>query len=342
MTAALPPAMLTERHRTFLSCDWGTSRFRLRLVQRERGETLSEVETGEGTQQLASTLGVVARETDRGLVFAEVLSRHARRLCERLKPADWPRLVVVSGMASSSVGWREVPYASLPFPVDGSGVRVVGMELEWLPGDPLRVYVVSGVASADEMMRGEETELMGLLALPEYASFGRACYAVMPGTHSKHVEVRDGQITGLQTFMTGELFAVLADHSLLRFTCDSEGEAWDEMSFMEGVEAARSSGLMRALFQVRTRGVLGGHSGAGNRNYLSGLLIGEEWVRSRVFDCGLPPLLAATGGLLRPYATAARLLGLADRLTLVPEPDVKRALTVGHGLLARHFDGERA
>jgi len=328
---------MSGRHPTFLSCDWGTTAFRLRLVEWDSAAVLREVQTGDGTHRVTAGLGIEASSTDRAQAFGEVLARQARHVLDHLKPALWPDVVVVSGMASSSVGWKELPYAQLPFPIDGSTARTEERGLEWSDGRPLRVLLVSGVASANEMMRGEETQVMGLLSLPAYADFGARGCVVLPGTHSKHVEVRDRRVVGLQTFMTGELFAVLCEHSLLRFTCGPTGAEWDETAFAEGVGAARTSGLMRSLFQVRTRGVLGEGSGAANRSFLSGLLIGAEWAAHRQSDDDLPILLAAPEGLARPYETAARMVGLAERVTTVPDGTLSRAVIEGHRLLAGRF-----
>lgn len=118
---------------------------------------------------------------------------------------------MVSGMASSSIGWRELPYALLPFSLEGSSV--VG---QWVEPE---VYLISGVRGANDMMRGEETQALGWAeqvgdALPLRATL------VLPGTHSKHLRLQSGNLTGITTFMTGELFEMLRAHSMLRHSMD--------------------------------------------------------------------------------------------------------------------------
>ena len=120
-------------------------------------------------------------------------------------PASCP--LVISGMAGSSIGWREVPYAALPFRLSGEDVR----SIEPAVTDPRlrsrRIVLMSGVAGDWDMMRGEETEILGLAhwAGPDWSRGGAT--VVLPGTHSKHVAVADGSIRGIHTHFTGELFA---------------------------------------------------------------------------------------------------------------------------------------
>ena len=215
--------------------------------------------------------------------------------------------VMVSGMASSSIGWRELPYALLPFSLEGSSV--VG---EWVePG----VYLISGVRGENDMMRGEETQALGWAeqvgdTLPPRATL------VLPGTHSKHLRLESGTLTGVTTFMTGELFEMLRSQSMLRHSMDpaavgeSEGAtAWS--AFQEGVAASARAGFASNLFQVRTRQVLQGCSGASNRSFLSGLLIGAEL---RSLEAGESPIILAAGAALREaYTTAGAECGLSPR-----------------------------
>jgi 2-dehydro-3-deoxygalactonokinase len=322
---------------TFLSCDWGTSSFRLRLVEWETGRVGREVEEPCGVRSLSVVLGRDASAADRAQHFCNTLTQHVTNLCGDLESKDWPREIVVSGMASSSVGWKELPYAGVPFAIDGSQALVDTLRLDCPTGRPLRVLLVSGVASAQDMMRGEETEAIGLLSLPRFAHLADRGWLVLPGTHSKHIQLEQGQLIDFRTFMTGELFAVLSQHSLLRFTCDGAADAWDEEAFGEGVEAALAAGLSRSLFQVRSRGVLGGHPGVANRSFLSGLLIGEEWRQFHGSDGDAPVMLAAPKSLARFYIAAARRAGLREGLTTVPEDLWGHAVVEGHRQLARRF-----
>jgi 2-dehydro-3-deoxygalactonokinase len=277
----------------FIACDWGTSRLRLRW---HGPEGLREVASEDGAARLA------ARGGDRALAFREALQAALLRLGA---PVGLP--VMVSGMASSSIGWRELPYALLPFSLEGSSV--VGQWVE--PG----VYLISGVRGQNDMMRGEETQALGWAeqvcdVLPLQATL------VLPGTHSKHLHLESGVLTAITTFMTGELFEMLRTQSMLRHSMDlsAVGEPegamhWD--AFIEGVAASARAGLAANLFQVRTRQVLRSCSGASNRSFLSGLLIGSEL---RSLEAGESPIILAAGEALREaYTMAAIECGLSSR-----------------------------
>ncbi len=148
-------------------------------------------------------------------------------LARSLEPllAEWPQLlagapIAISGMASSSIGWQELPYARLPMSLDGSG-------LLWRDAEPLslgdtehRVILVSGARTDTDVLRGEETEVIGLFNLGELEQFQARSLVIKPGTHSKHVQVADGQLVDFATFMTGELFDVLSRHSILRYSIE--------------------------------------------------------------------------------------------------------------------------
>jgi len=189
--------------------------------------------------------------------------------------------------------------------------------------DPrVSVYVVPGLKQAKpaDVMRGEETQIAGFLALnPGWD--GVIC---LPGTHSKWVHVSAGEVVSFQTFLTGETFALFADHSVLR-----HGMAgWDNAGFDAGVAQGleRPDRLLARLFTLRAEGLLDGLDPATARARLSGLLIGAElaaakpyWLGQRVAVLGAGALAALYGraldGLSVPVsahtADAATLAGLA-------------------------------
>lgn len=276
----------------FVSCDWGTSNLRLRLVN-DLGDVEREVNSGDGTAKLATLEG------DRASIFRQTLLRH---LAELSAPPSLP--VVLSGMASSTIGWRELPYAQVPFALDGSDV--VHCKIDE------RFCLISGLCTRSDILRGEETEAVGLASwlgqnLPNVAVF------VLPGTHSKHLEVRDGAIVDFHTFMTGELFDLLARQSVLRHSVEVASE-FDGAAFTDGVRES-SRPLSSSLFRVRTRQVLDRQTSASNASFLSGILIGAELNALRTLR--QPIVIAAGKALLLSYQTAADVLGLSAQVTLV-------------------------
>jgi 2-dehydro-3-deoxygalactonokinase len=208
-------------------------------------------------------------------------------------------------MASANIGLRELPYKELPIRADGSDLYCT-----WFAASvafPHRLLLVSGVRSARDVMRGEETQLAGCPPVEGVHRF------VFPGTHSKHILV-DGQLAvDFQTYMTGEFFALLSRHSLLAKSVTENASAHPE-AFARGVAEGAESGLLHSAFRVRTHqlfGVLNPHQ---NYHYLSGLLIGSE-LGSIVAD-RIPITIVGDASQVGQYHTAAAVLGLSAARTL--------------------------
>lgn len=186
----------------------------------------------------------------------------------------WPHAPVLAcGMVGSRGGWREAPYLDTPCRVD----TLAGALTSIAAPDGRTVYIVPGLRdpAGPDVMRGEETQIVGLLAqVPALAGDARL---LMPGTHSKWVRVRDGAVTGFTTVMTGELFAVLRAHSILGAGV-AEGPA-DDAAFARGIAAARDAGAaggLSRLFSARALMLEGVLAPAAVGDFLSGLLIGDE------------------------------------------------------------------
>jgi len=292
----------------FAGCDWGTTHFRLRLVD---GKVVRELKTDEGTAKLAAAGG------NRAVAFRSVL---AAGLAKLRVPKSTP--VIISGMASSTIGWKELPYARVPFAFDGRTAV-------WEKIEP-HVYLISGLRTDTEILRGEETEAVGLVAaigrdMPFEAVF------VLPGTHSKHLDVNPGGIAGFRTFMTGELFDVLSKQSVLRHSTDPAAPV-DRAAFLEGVVASTKGPVTGMLFRVRTRQVLDRKTARSNTSFLSGLLIGAELGTLRGSDVAI--ILAAGKSLRASYAAAARALGLGPRFRAV---DSEGLSILGQGVLLKRI-----
>lgn len=220
----------------------------------------------------------------------------------RTAPLD----VIVCGMAGARQGWREAPYAPVPAALDGLLARAVEV-----PADDarLRVRIVPGLSLAmdgrRDVMRGEETQLLGLLAhegLPD-------ALVCLPGTHSKWARLEGGSVAAFETHMTGELFALLSERSILRHSMD---DGWGDAAFEGGVRDG-ADGALAQLFGVRASSLLDAPSPGAGRARLSGLLIGAELAAldgadGTVGSDGTIHIIGA-GGLARRYAAALRLVG---------------------------------
>jgi 2-dehydro-3-deoxygalactonokinase len=225
--------------------------------------------------------------------------------------------VLACGMIGSRQGWREAPYVPCPAGLAALADGIIEAATHW--GRPVRI--VPGVSLRDpdgvpDVMRGEETKICGA----GDGVAGKNALFVLPGTHSKWARLEDGRIAWFATFMTGELFAVLAEHSILGRLMD--GDVHDEGAFRRGVRCALDQpagrgGLLHQLFSARTLALFELLPRSGVRSYLSGLLIGSEAVEARAALTGATGSPAATATLIGSpslvplYAEALALAGFA-------------------------------
>jgi 2-dehydro-3-deoxygalactonokinase len=330
-----------------VNCDWGTSRLRLRTVRTEPWQVTTEYRSLDGVAAIAEMHPAVDRPAGYRSLLFDALQPLISEQPELLAGAP----ILISGMASSSIGWYELPYAKLPLPLDGSG-------LSWQELPPLesrlglhRVYLISGVCSETDVMRGEETELVGLFSTPAGVRLAENGLVIKPGTHSKHLRIVDGQLTSFQTFMSGELFDVLSKHSILQYSVSTERESQQETqhgleaaddlaAFLAGVRQALAMPMSSALFQVRTRQLLAGNSGESNRSFLSGVLLGAElgYLKDAAHaDVNLA--LCATEPLAPHYINALAEVGVRDRLLVIPPAETEMLSARGQTVIWRQIAG---
>ncbi len=282
-----------------IALDWGTSNLRASLL----GDGGAVLDTRRDAR------GVMAVE---GGAFEAVL----RALCADWLVAGLP--LIASGMIGSRQGWREAPYLGLP-----AGPAQAAAALMPVPFGPRVLHIVPGLSDQPrpgrfDVMRGEETQVWG--AAP------RAGWCVLPGTHSKWVQVdAQGRITRFHTCMTGELYALLTQHGTPgRLMVHGQR---DDAAFAAGVAlgVAEHAQATQAFFAARTAGLLGGFAGEALPDYLSGLLIGVEiaGLRERV-DATTPLPLIGEPALCERYARALAQLGLSG--TLAPAGATERGL----------------
>ena len=308
----------------FLSCDWGTSSFRLRLASTITNEVIAEIKASTGVKELFER-GRATGDSRAG-IFAEVMSKHLQELALRHPLNGQP--LVISGMASSTIGWKDLPYAKVPLPLDASGLRVE--TLNWDSPDGLgATYIVSGAATDSDVMRGEECQAIGILAQPTMQEYRQRSLLILPGTHSKHIEIQHGAIKTFRTYMTGELFDTLSKHTVLSATVNTtESVHAHRMEFTAGVKYVRDHGLAASLFKVRARSVLDKVDPGANAAFLSGLLIGSELAEIGG-RAGSPPVVVATSEPLLKLYVLARPRGA--RIVFTSEID--RATLIAHKLL---------
>jgi 2-dehydro-3-deoxygalactonokinase len=288
----------------YIAADWGTSRLRLFLCL---GERVVEARGGPGIGALREPAG------------------------EALRPliAGWretygPLPLVLCGMAGSRNGWREAPYVPCPADLRALGDAALRFEAEGTP-----VAIAPGLScrsrlGSPEVMRGEETQIAGALALHPGLASGRHLLC-LPGTHTKWAWLEDGRVRDFLTALTGELFALLRDGSTLTRAArpSAAGEVHDtggasedpEDGFEGGLEAAATLGtasLLHALFAVRSRQLVDGCSHDWALSYLSGLVVGSD-VRGAIplFAPRGEAVLIGDGALNERYAQALHREGIA-------------------------------
>ncbi|KQV87685.1 2-dehydro-3-deoxygalactonokinase [Pelomonas sp. Root1237] len=274
-----------------IALDWGSTRLRAFLLGAD-GAVLATRQSEQGASTLA---GADA--------FAQALAAVTN---------GWPELPMLAcGMVGSQHGWREAPYA--PCPADAAALARQALQVD------ARFWIVPGLmhdGAQPDVMRGEETQIVGAFALhPELAE--QACL-VLPGTHSKWARVEAGRVTGFATHMTGELYALLRQHSVLARLMPADGSsAPSSQAFLAGVDAAREDGaLSHQLFAVRTLGLFKRLPAEQLPDYLSGLLIGHEIANE--LKAATPERLALIGdtALCARYALALGRFGMDKPLQL--------------------------
>ena len=225
----------------------------------------------------------------------------------------------------------EVPYATLPFPVDGSQASLKRMDEQ--PDFPHEILLISGVRSEHDVMRGEETQLIGLLALLKAeANPPRDAILIFPGTHSKHIYVQDEQLIDFRTFMTGEVFNLMANDSILKDSVDISATSRftkNELeAFKSGVNEVESDALLTSLFRVRTNQLFNKLSKRQNALYLSGLLIGSE-LKTLTTTKDWSLILCSGTNLYELYKLAMQELNLSDRTTTISAHLLDKATMTG-------------
>jgi 2-dehydro-3-deoxygalactonokinase len=277
----------------FIALDWGTTSFRAYLV----GADGAVLETREDAGGILSV---------KDGAFEAAFERYV---------AGWPAglPVLASGMITSRQGWTEVPYAVAPvgLPEIAAAVKrmrtVSGREIVFVPG--VSYHAPNGVP---DVIRGEEAQIIGA------TDAGDGMY-VTRGTHCKWIDVKGGRIERFATFMTGEMFAVLKDHSILGRLMAATEEGGD--GFERGVRAGLverdgSGGLLHVLFGARTLGLFNDLAGDQIAPYLSGLLLGTEIAGARaMFAPGTRPItVIGSPSLAGPFTLALKLAGLNSGL----------------------------
>lgn len=287
--------MIATEAGALIAVDWGTSRLRAMLLD-AGGAVIAEAESDEG-------------------IGATKAGEHEAAF-ERLV-ADWPPVpAIMAGMIGSRQGWREAAYVACP--ASPAAIAADVLRFETGAGRPIAIVPGVMVRAADrdgDVMRGEETQMVGLLG----EEGGYDGLVILPGTHSKWGTIRAGAIADFQTYLTGELFHLLAHHSFLRHSVAADsGDLADADGFALGARRTIVEGLpfMAGIFSVRARQLLDDVDPLESRAYLSGLVIGGEIAAARaagrLADDGTVGIVGSRS-LARAYHKAFEIAGFTPR-----------------------------
>ena len=262
----------------WIAVDWGTSNMRAWAMSAS-GTVLAEGATDKGMGRLTPA------------EFEPTLIEVAGSWI------DGPTTVIACGMVGAKQGWTEAPYTAVPCAAMGSNFVTAPTQ-----NPDLSVHIIPGVSQASpaDVMRGEETQIAGFLA----RNPGWDGVICLPGTHTKWVHVSANEIVSFQTCMTGELFATISKHTVLRHSV--AGDGWDQAAFDGGLAdaMARPERMAANLFSLRAQGLLDGLSNDAARARLSGLLIGAELAASKPYWLGQQIAVIGAGGLSKLYVNA--------------------------------------
>jgi 2-dehydro-3-deoxygalactonokinase len=288
-----------------IGLDWGTTSCRAYLVGAD-GAVLEQVADGPGILKVEDG------------AFGAALDTMIGRWDARLP-------VVLSGMIGSRQGWREAPYARCP-----AGADDIVKSLAAIDHAGRAIALVPGLSTENDgmpdVMRGEETQIFGALAL---AGRDEGLF-LLPGTHSKWAEVKNSRIVSFRTFMTGEVFGALKDHTILgRLMREGAPEAKGfERGVREGAALGSAGALLNRLFATRTYGLMDRLADTALADYLSGLLVGAE-IAEATRQTKSAVTVIANRALARRYTDA--LVALGRQSTIAPDDCV----AAGHWHLAR-------
>ena len=287
----------------FIAVDWGTTNRRAYSIDG----------SGKCTDEFEDHKGVLSVDAGQ---FPDAVAEIRQRL------GDKPLLL--AGMVGSNRGWREAPYVPCP-----AGLDDLAKALVWA-GE--REAIVPGVSflknDRADVMRGEEVQLLGAIAAGSVDPEGLACH---PGTHNKWATLKDGKINEFRTVMTGELFSLLKDHSILSDLLQGPVEV-NEVFKAAAREAIYHEALPAELFSIRSRVLLGKAKKEDSPSYASGLLIGADVRVGLSYPTAADISVIGRPELTRLYAAA---IGQAGRT--VAELDGERAFLAGVHEIAKRI-----
>ena len=274
---------------SLIAADWGTSNLRVWGIDHQ-GKVVNTITNGKGMSSLMPS------------EFEPYLIGLIENWLPEEKNAKCP--IIICGMAGAKTGWKEAAYLKAPCPPINKE-KIIQVETE---DQRISVSIIPGIMqkSPPDVMRGEETQIAGYLSKnPDFD--GIIC---LPGTHTKWVHISAGEIVSFKTFMTGEIFLSLSEHSILKSSVQSDD--LDLTSFLEAFEDTYSNPalLSSKLFGLRAADLLENTSTKLLKSKLSGYLIGSELAGAKSYWLGQNIVMIGNDDLCILYQKALKKLGL--------------------------------
>jgi 2-dehydro-3-deoxygalactonokinase len=322
----------------FLSCDWGTSTLRINLVSGNTGKIICSETSDEGMARIFNLWKLTgdADENGRMHFYLDILQQHIKSIALKLKQSlDGCRLII-SGMASSSIGFVELAYSELPFSLSGDGLKLKHIPVH--KGFAHATTIISGIKSSDDVMRGEATQLLGCTGINKGLIDNQIF--IFPGTHSKHIYINNNEVSGFKTYMTCDFFELLSQKSMLSNSVEKNSRIKTPenfIAFKNGTTDGAQLNLLNAAFKVRTNDLFEVYPRQQNFYYLSGLLIGAEL--KDLESCGAEKIhLLCGSGLANYYHIAMEELGLAGKLQIYPPQWINEAVIRAHSKIISQME----
>lgn len=310
-------------------CDWGTTSFRMYLVNSSVPQQVMQcVNMDAGTQSVFLKWKSIEEKAESRIDFYREILLTAKKKFDYLLYEVLETIpVLISGMASSSIGMEELPYAWLPFTDNDYQFKKISADQKF----SFDVFLFSGIRNETDVMRGEETQCLGLLHTASFLFTNQEnILFILPGTHSKHVRVKGNAIINFETFLTGEMFYLLKEHSVLKHSVSesADGEPVNENFFLEGIKASLKGNFLQLLFGVRTNTLFKKLDARQNYYFLSGLVLGTELASTNI--SGIDSIvICGTKKLNELYGMALRHLFTNCKIIVMNEEEVAAAVISG-------------
>ena len=322
-----------EAENSFISVDWGTSNLRIRFVSEQDFQIKGEYFYNHGLKKVNK---IWEKSKD---IFPNkkkfLLDKLLEYIDETLFEHANIKNIIISGMASSSIGILELDYSTIPFNLFNP--KIILKKIEW---KEKIISLISGIKKSDDIMRGEETQVIGIT--DEFINQDNVLI-IIPGTHSKHIYCNKGIITDFKTFMTGEIFNCLCENTILSQSIEYDNFKEEyEISFLNGLDQIKKGfSLINAAFKLRTNDLFKKKSKRDNYHFLSGLLLGEELLKLDLRKTN-KIVVYANPKLAKIYTTALKRLETKKEIICVPEKKLAKSQALGQFKIYKQSISEKS